>query len=153
MLFVDVLLFLNLLCAGILAGIEIAIHYALHSASEQLAERPQIQLRQALILRLRWLVPAFFLPTTITAVAVIILKHSSTVIILHLLGIACIVIWILVRIIATVRINAATLEWNINAPPTNWKAKITHAERFHIIGTWAAIMIFVLFLAAAVAQK
>jgi hypothetical protein len=153
MLVTNLLLFLNLLCAGILAGIEIAIHYGLTGPAELLAETPQIRLRQALILRLRWLVPAFFMPTALTAIALMILQYTSSGMLLRMLGTLCVLIWIFVRFIATVRINSATLEWDADAPPKDWKRQITDAERFHIVGTWAAIMIFVLFLIAALASK
>ncbi len=52
-----VLDFVNLFFAGILAGIEIVIHYGLRAPTEVLDEQSQIQLRQALVLRLRVLVP------------------------------------------------------------------------------------------------
>ncbi len=46
-----VLDFVNLFFAGILAGIEIVIHYGLRAPTEVLDEQSQIQLRQALVLR------------------------------------------------------------------------------------------------------
>ena len=55
--------FANLFFSGILAGIEIAVHYGFHAPTVALDEKPQILLRQGVVRRLRWLVPAFFLPT------------------------------------------------------------------------------------------
>ena len=52
--------FVNLFFAGMLAGIEFVIHYGLRGPSEILDEQSQLQLRQALVMRLRVLVPAFF---------------------------------------------------------------------------------------------
>ncbi len=52
--------FVNLFFAGMLAGIEFVIHYGLRGPSEVLDEHSQLQLRQALIMRLKVLVPAFF---------------------------------------------------------------------------------------------
>jgi hypothetical protein len=49
---------LNLLFGGILAGIEIAVHYGFVVPSGLLTDRSQIRLRQSLVLRLRVLVPA-----------------------------------------------------------------------------------------------
>jgi hypothetical protein len=141
--------FINLFFAGILAGMEIVIHYAVRGATEMLDEKPQIQLRQALILRLRWLVPAFFIPTAITAIVVTIVEHSKHGVAFRYLGLFAILVWILVRVIGTVRINSATLEWKSDTPPKDWKEQIASSERFHIVGTWAAIMAFVFFLIAA----
>jgi hypothetical protein len=50
----------NLFFAGLLAGVEFAVHYGFHSATVALEERPQIQLRQGVIRRLRVLVPPIF---------------------------------------------------------------------------------------------
>jgi hypothetical protein len=53
-----------------------------------------------------------------------------------------------VRVVGTVPINSATLAWDVDAPPKNWKALVDHAERFHIFGAWAAVMSFTCFLVA-----
>jgi hypothetical protein len=132
--------FISLFFAGILAGMEIIIHYAVRGATEILEEKPQIQLRQALILRLRWLVPAFFILT--------IVEHSKRGVAFRYLGLFAIFVWILVRVVGTVRINSATLEWKADAPPKDWKEQIASSEQFHIVGTWAAIMAFTFFLIA-----
>jgi hypothetical protein len=67
---VTVLHFTNLFFTGILAGIEFAIHYGVRAPAEVLSDRAQFQLRQALVLRLRVLVPAFFVPTALSGIAV-----------------------------------------------------------------------------------
>jgi len=141
--------FINLFFAGMLAGIETVVHYGMRKPTELLDEKPQIQLRQALILRLRWLVPAFFVSTAITAVAVTILEHSKHGAGFLYAGLAAILVWIIVRVVGTVRINSATLEWNADKPAKDWKQQIANSERFHIVGTWAAILAFVFFLISA----
>ena len=140
--------FINLFFAGMLAGIETVIHYGVRKPTEILEEKPQIELRQAMVLRLRWLVPAFFAPTALTAIAVTILEHSKQGCWFLYAGLLAIFIWILVRVVGTVRINSATLEWKADNPPKDWKQQIASAERFHIVGTWAAILAFVFFLIA-----
>ncbi len=55
---------------------------------------------------------------------------------------------IVVRVIGTVPINGGTLTWEVGAPPTNWKALIDHAERFHIVGVGAAAIAFACFWTA-----
>ena len=72
-----VLDFINLFFAGILAGIEIVIHYGLRGPAEALDEQSQIQLRQALVLKLRILVPAFFLPMAVSGIAVTVLDGGA----------------------------------------------------------------------------
>ena len=50
------------------------------------------------------------------------------------------------RVVGTVPINRATLEWPLDAPPSDWKMRVEKAERFHIVGTWAAVAAFACFL-------
>ena len=143
-----VLDFVNLFFAGILAGIEIVIHYGLRAPAEVLDEQSQIQLRQALILRLRVLVPAFFVPMAVSGVAITVLNGVDSGFGFRCAGMLAVLTWLLVRVIGTVRINAATLAWDPGAPPKNWRALVSQSERFHIVGTWAAVAAFALFLTA-----
>ena len=57
-------------------------------------------------------------------------------------------VWVLIRVIGTVPINRATLDWQIEAPPKNWKALVDRAERFHDAGVFAAVVAFAALLVA-----
>jgi hypothetical protein len=140
--------FINLFFAGILAGLEVSVHYGFHAPTVALEEKPQIILRQGVVRRLRWLVPAFFVPTALSGIAVTIIDGTAPGLFLRLAAIVAIIIWIFVRVVATVRINSATLDWDPNAPPKNWRELVGKAERFHIVGTWTALLTFILFLIA-----
>jgi hypothetical protein len=140
--------FTNLFVAGILAGIEIVIHYGLRRPAEVLDEASQIQLRQALVLKLRILVPSFFLPTAVSGMAVAIVDVGAPGFWFRCAAVAGVVIWVLIRVVGTVPINSATLTWQPSAPPGNWKILVDDAERFHVVGVWAVIMAFVGFLTA-----
>lgn len=139
---------LTVFFAGILAGMEIVIHYGLRSPAKVLNEQSQIQLRQALVLRLRVLVPAFFVPMTLSGIAATVLDGGAPGVWLRCAGLLAALIWIVIRVIGTVPINSATLTWQPNAPPKNWRALVDHAERFHSVGVLATIMAFALFLTA-----
>lgn len=141
---------INIFFAGILAGTEIVIHYGLRTPSEVLDERSQIQLRQAMILRLRVLVPALFLPMFVSGIAVIILAGTAPGLWFRCVGMLAMLIWVLIRIVGTIPINSVTLTWQSDAPPRNWKALINHAERFHIVGVWSVVLTFALCLLAMV---
>lgn len=143
-----VLDFVTLFFAGMLAGIEFVIHYGLRGPSEVFDEHVQIQLRQALILRLRVLVPAFFVPTAVFGIAITVLDGAAPGFWFRCAGLLAVLIWILIRIVGTVPINSATLTWKPDAPPKNWKTLVNHAEQFHIVGTWAAVLAFAFFLVA-----
>ena len=56
--------------------------------------------------------------------------------------------WILIRVVGTVPINSATVDWQLSAPPKNWRELVNRAERFHIVGVWAAVLAFAFFLTA-----
>ena len=143
-----VLDFVNLFFAGMLAGIEFVIHYGLRGPSEILDEHSQLQLRQALVMRLRVLVPAFFVPTAVSGIALTVLDGAAPGFWFRCAGVLAMLIWILIRVIGTVPINSATLTWQPDAPPKDWKALVNHAERFHIVGVWAMVMAFAFFLTA-----
>jgi hypothetical protein len=144
--------FVTLFFAGILAGIEIVIHYGLRAPAEVLDEPSQIQFRQALVLRLRVLVPAFFIPTVVSGIALTVLEGVAPGFGFRCAAVLAMLIWILIRVIGTVPINSATLTWQSSAPPKNWKALVNHAERFHIIGVWSVVIAFAFFLTAVALQ-
>ena len=138
----------NLFFAGILAGMEFVIHYGVRAPAEVLDDQAQLQLRQALILRLRVLVPAFFVPTAVSGIAVTVLDGAAPGLWFRCAGVLGVLIWIVIRVIGTVPINSATLTWQPGAPPKHWKALVNHAERFHILGVWVVVLAFACFLTA-----
>ncbi len=132
--------FINLLFGGILAGMELALHYGLRAPAAALNDRAQLQLRQALVFRLRVLVPAFFVPTAFSAVAIAVLDGPAA---FRIVGLLALLTWVIVRVIGTVPINSASITWSLDAPPDDWKAQIARAERFHDLGVWAVVSSFV----------
>ncbi len=139
----------NLFCAGLLAGAEVAIHLGLPVHIAGLDDPSQIRFRQALTRRLRVLMPTLFAPTALSAIAVTALEGNSPGLWLRCLGVCAVLIWILTRVVATVPVNSATLTWQPTAPPEDWKQRVKQAERFHVAGTCAAVVIFASFLTAA----
>jgi hypothetical protein len=137
-----VLHFMNVFFAGILAGLEIALHYGLHTPVQVLSDDSQLRLRKALVLRLRVLVPAVFVPFALSAIAVAVLERDAPGAWLRYTAILAVLVWVGVRVIGTIPINSATTTWDVGAPPEDWKALVDHAERFHIVGVWAAVVGF-----------
>jgi hypothetical protein len=148
MTLVIILDFVNLFFAGMLAGVEFVIHYGLRGPSETLDEHAQLQLRKALVMRLRVMVPAFFAPTAVLGIVLTVLNVGTPGFWFRCAAVVAICIWILIRVVGTVPINSATAEWDLNVPPKNWQELVTRAERFHILGVWAAILAFAFFLTA-----
>jgi hypothetical protein len=137
--------FVNLFCAGILAGIEFVVRFGLRGSIPVLAEQPQIQLRQALIRRLRVVVPAVYGLTALSAIAVTILAGTG----FRYAGLFAVLGWTLVTFVGTVPINKATLTWRLDAPPADWRALVRRWERLDTARWWAAALVFALFLTAA----
>jgi hypothetical protein len=152
MTFLTVLDLINVFFAGMLAGIEFVIHYGVRSPAEQLSDHAQLQLRKALVLKLRVLVPAFFVPVAVLGIALAFLNSAAPGFGFRCAGVVALLTWAMIRIVGTVPINSATLAWQLSAPPTNWKAQVNHAERFHTIGVWAAVLAFACFLTAVALQ-
>jgi hypothetical protein len=145
--------FFNLFCSGILAGLEIATHYAIHKPTLSLEDKAQIIFRQGIVRTLRWIVPGFFIPTTLSGIALTLMDSASPGFYFRLAALLFIFIWIYLRVIGTVPINAGSLEWNPDNPPKDWKEQIAKAERFHIVGTWATTLAFILFIMAVALSK
>ncbi len=150
-----VLDFANLFFAGILAGMEIVIHYGLRKPAQSLDDRSQIELRQALVVRLRVLVPAFFVPTALSGFAVTLLSGATPAFWWRVGAMCALIVWIAIRVIGTVPINKATLAWDAGAPPRNLglATVVDHAERFHIVGVWVSVLAFAFFLAALASER
>jgi len=140
--------FFNLLCVGILAGEEITIRYGVRAPLASLDRAPHIRFRQALIRRLRILVPVIFMLTLLSGIAVTLVNGFDGGVGLRAAGIVALVAFISVTLKGTVPINQAALDWNPDAPPKNWQALVNRWEQLDTVRCWLAIAAFVFFLAA-----
>ena len=69
--------FVSLFFAGVLAGEELVICYGVRTVIAVLDQQPQIQLRHALIRRLRAVVPAIFILTALSLLAAMSLDETG----------------------------------------------------------------------------
>jgi uncharacterized membrane protein len=140
--------FLNLFLAGLLAGEEFTIRFGVREPLASLEDIPHIRFRQALIYRLRVLVPAIFGLTILSGLAALILSPGEAGFVFRGLAVLILVGFILLTMFGTVPINAAALEWNPVSPPANWQALIKRWEMLDNIRCGAAVLAFALFLIA-----
>jgi hypothetical protein len=142
------LISLSLLCAGLLAGEEVTIRYGVRGPLANLDTGPHIRLRQALIRRLRVLVPALFALTFLTGVAATIYGGGAG---LGLRGgaLLALAVFIVTTLAGTAPINKAAMDWDADAPPDTWRAMVKRWEQLDTVRTWLALAAFVLFVAAA----
>ncbi len=140
----------TLLFAGLLAGEEVVIRYGVRDALRGLDPPPQIRLRQALIRRLRVLVPAIFFLALGSAAVAFLLSGAAAEKSWRLAGLFALLAFIIITLAGTVPINRAALAWSPDAPPDDWRRQIARWERLDTARTWAAVSAFVLFLASSV---
>ena len=151
---VDAILeFVELFCAGLLAGAEFIVCFGARSTITVLDEQPQVQLRQALIRRLRLLVPAVYVPALLSAVAVTVLADTGDGFGFRCLGLLAVLAWTVTTFLGTVPINKATLTWRPDAPPKEWRAVVSRWERLDKVRFWAAVIAFAFFLTAGALRR
>lgn len=138
--------FINLFFAGILAGEELTVRFGVRGPLASLADKPHIEFRQALILRLRVLVPIIFALALVSGIAVTVANGFDSGFGLRCAGLLALVAFILVTLFGTVPINAAALYWNPVAPPANWQQLVQRWERLDDVRCAMALLAFALFL-------
>jgi len=144
--------FIHLFWVGLLAGEEFTIRYGVRSSVASLADQPHIQLRQALIRRLRILVPAVFALALLFGIAVTLLFGFDHGFGFRCAGLLALLTFITVTLTGTVPINQAALTWDPAAPPQNWATLLKRWEQLDTARCWAAMAAFALFLAAMALQ-
>jgi uncharacterized membrane protein len=134
------------LSAGLLAGEEFVVCFGVRSPLAALEPQPSIELRQALIRRLRVLVPSIFAVALASGIALILVGGGGPALPVRLAGVALLFAFISVTMLGTVPINQAALAWVPTAPPADWRAAIQRWERLDTIRTWLAVTAFALFI-------
>jgi uncharacterized membrane protein len=152
MLAAEVLSLVGVFFAGLLAGEELVIRYAVRGPLATLDDRSHIVLRQALIRTLRVLVPLVYVLTLLFAAAGTLLDGMGPGLVSRCAGMFALLIWIAVTLGGTVPINAAALEWDASAPPVTWREQVDRWERLDTVRTWAAVVAFALLLAGLMGE-
>jgi hypothetical protein len=141
--------FLGLFFVGLLAGFEVAVHYGIGAPPASLSETAQVLLRQVLVRRLRILAPALFMPSLLLTVLIALEERHEPGSFLRYVASAMLLVWAVIRIVRTIPVNSATLEWNPEAPPREWRSLVQRTERFHVVAAWAAVVAFLSSLASS----
>jgi hypothetical protein len=141
----------GLFVAGLLAGEELVVCYGVRGAIGVLDDRSHVELRQALIRRLRVLVPGLFGPAAMLAVAVAILDRGRAGGAWRLAAVVGLAVWFGVTAFGTVPINAAAIDWDPGAPPAGWRSLVARWERLDVARCWASIVAFGCLVAATAA--
>lgn len=140
--------FVNLFFVGLLAGEEFTIRYGVRGPLASLNDRAHIQLRQALIRRLRVLVPAIFALTLLSGVAITFWAGFDHSFGFRCAGLLTLLTFLVITLKGTVPINQAALTWDPVAPPQNWQELVRRWEQLDTARCWVAMTAFALFLTA-----
>ena len=142
----------GLLLAGLLPGVEFVVRYGVQPAINLLDDRPHILARQALVHRLRVLVPVVIVPTVVVGIAVVVSGGPGAGVEFRWAGAVALVAFVLIAALGTVPINIRVSDWQADSPPANWKATVRRWERIDVLRSSAAIVASACFLIAVAVQ-
>ncbi len=139
---------LSVLLAGVLAGEELLVRWGVQPALTSLEDHAHLLARQALVRRLRIVVPALMAPTTVLVVAALVLGGFGPGCVLRAVGTGCLVVFLLASFLGTVPINIRVDGWDAERPPADWKAVVRRWQRIDVLRSSAALAAFVFVLLA-----
>jgi len=139
-----IIAFANVICVGLLAGEEFAMCYGIRTPIARLDDQAHIRARQALIYRLRVLVPGILALTMLSGIAATVANGTEHGFALRCAGLLVLVTFIGITLGGTVPINKAALAWNPAAPPANWRALVSRWENLNTARCWLAVAAFAL---------
>ncbi len=145
----NVLEVIGLFLAGILAGEEFIVRYGVQPALSRLDDASHIRARQALVRRMRWVVPAIMVPTVLVAIAVTIVGGTGSGFGFRIAGLVALVAFLLFSFLGTVPINIRVNDWDLENPPDDWKTLVARWQLIDVFRSSAAILAFAFFLVAA----
>ncbi len=82
-----------------------------------LSDEAHLELRKALILRLRVLVPAVFVPAALCGLTATLVSGLGSGALFRAIGVFGIATWVAGRVVGTVPVNRRTLTWATKSPP------------------------------------
>ncbi|MEV6824789.1 DUF1772 domain-containing protein [Amycolatopsis sp. NPDC051102] len=126
---------------GVLAGEELIVRYGLHPALARLDEHAHLLARQALVRRLRVVVPIVMLPAAALAAAVLVVVTGPGLA-LRWASLLAMVAFLLLSFLGTVPINIKVDGWHADAPPPDWQAVVRRWARIDVLRSTAAAAAF-----------
>ncbi|MGD8166771.1 anthrone oxygenase family protein [Herbiconiux sp. P16] len=131
-----------LFLSGLLAGEEFVVRYGVQPALSAMPDLPHVLARQALVRRLRILVPALMVPTVLLAITALIVGGTSPGVGFRWAALAPLVAFLGFSFLGTVPINIRVNDWTPDAPPADWKDVVRRWERIDVFRSSAAILAF-----------
>jgi uncharacterized membrane protein len=143
---------IGLVLAGLLAGEEFIVRYGVQPALSTLPDRAHVLARQALVRRLRIVVPVLMVPTVLVAVATLVVGGSGAGVGFRWAVVIALVAFLLFSFLGTVPINIKVNDWRVDDLPMDWKVLVRRWERIDIFRSSAALVAFGCFAMAVAIQ-
>ncbi len=140
--------FAGLFLAGLLAGEEFVVRWGVQPSISSLDDHSHLRARQALVRRLRILVPIIMLPTAILGVLVLILVGGGAGAGFRWAGTIAIVAFLLFSFAGTVPLNIRVNDWDVDNPPADWKDVVRRWQLIDVYRSSAALLAFIFYLIA-----
>lgn len=146
----SVLLVVQLVLVGLLAGEEFVVRWGVQPAMATLPDEVRLRTRIALVKSLKVVVPILMVPAVLTSVAVLVLSGAVDGLGWRIAAMVALVVFVLASFLGTVPINIRVNDWDPEHPPADWKRVVLRWERIDVLRSTAAGVAFVLFVVALV---
>ena len=146
----SVLLVVQLVLVGLLAGEEFIVRWGVQPAMATLPDEVHLRTRIALVKSLKVVVPILMVPAVLASVAVLVLSGADDGLGWRIAAMVALVVFVLASFLGTVPINIRVNDWDPEHPPTDWKRVVLRWERIDVLRSTAAGVAFVLFVVALV---
>lgn len=146
----SVLLVVQLVLVGLLAGEEFVVRWGVQPAMATLPDEVHLRTRIALVKSLKVVVPILMVPAVLTSVAVLVLSGADHGLGWRIAAMVALVVFVLASFLGTVPINIRVNDWDPEHPPADWKRVVLRWERIDVLRSTAAGVAFVLFVVALV---
>lgn len=146
----SVLLTVQLVLLGLLAGEEFIVRWGVQPALTTLPDETHLRARIALVRSLRVVVPVLMVPTVLVSAAVLVVVGGGDGLVARVAGAGALVVSVLASFLGTVPINIRVNDWNPADPPADWRQVVGRWERIDVLRSSAAVVAFVCFAVALV---
>ncbi|MBX3088382.1 MAG: DUF1772 domain-containing protein [Cryobacterium sp.] len=147
-----VLLIVQLVLVGLIAGEEFIVRWGVQPALSSLPDDAHIRARIALVKKLKLVVPILMVPAVIVSIALLVATASANGLAWRIAATTALIVFILASFLGTVPINIGVNNWGPTEPPANWRSLVTLWERIDVLRSTAAGISFALYAIAAVIQ-
>ena len=145
--------FINLLCAGLIAGTNLITQVSLNRIAQDYPAREYTAFHKAMLRTFLPYVPMVSVPTPLSAAALLLFRQNRR----SRLVLAAGLVFSLTEIIITGRgnvpINNEVRTWSDKKPPADWAEKRDKWQSLHALRTAANVAAFGLYIAASLTES